>query len=152
MRFVSACLMVGFLPSAAAAAVPGEVSTCLKAAGPSYTLNNKIDPSYLKGDFDGDGQPDYAVVVSRGKQQGIAVCRTGAAAPILLGAGAAFNDMPNLDFTAWSLHPKSRRVPRGLGQKRPPVLTGDALLLEWESASAIVYWNGKRFVWYQQGD
>jgi len=64
----------------------------------------------------------------------------------------SFNDMKNLDFTAWQVHLKTSRGAQSLGAGRPPVLTGDGLLLEWESASAIVYWNGNRFVWYQQGD
>ncbi len=151
MRILS-FLAVGFLPVAAAPAVPVDVAACLHAAGPNYALSSKIAPSYLTADFDGDSKPDVAVVVNRGKQQGIAACLSGSPAPVILGAGAAFNDMPNLDFTAWRLHPKSRRVARGFGQGRPPVLQGDALYLEWESGSAVVYWNGKRFVWYQQGD
>ena len=34
-----------------------------------------------------------------------------------------------------------------------PHLRGDALLLgKSEAASALIYWNGKRYVWLQQGD
>jgi len=34
-----------------------------------------------------------------------------------------------------------------------PILIGDALLVEnMDSASAIVFWNGKEYQWYQQGD
>jgi hypothetical protein len=150
MRWVFT-LIAAALPTLAAP-VPAEVSACLKAAGRDYVISTKIAPSYLKADFDGDGHPDLAVVVNRRSEQGIVVCRSGAATPTLLGAGTAFNEMPNLDFTGWSLHPKNRRVARAYGQRRPPILAGDALLLEWESASAIVYWNGKRFAWYQQGD
>jgi len=60
--------------------------------------------------------------------------------------------MPDLNFTSWRVHSKSDRVERGVGERAPPKLLGDDLLLEWESASAIVYWNGRRFDWYQQGD
>jgi hypothetical protein len=150
MRILLVCLAARVFQCAAAG--PIEVATCLRAAGPSYVLTTKIAPSYLNADFDGDAKPDVAAVVSRGKQQGLAVCLSGAPAPVVLGAGVAFNDMKDLDFTAWRLHPKNQRVARGAGQSRPPMLKGDALYLEWESASAIVYWNGKRFVWYQQGD
>jgi hypothetical protein len=32
-------------------------------------------------------------------------------------------------------------------------LRGDALLVgKSEAASALIYWNGKRYVWLQQGD
>ena len=34
-----------------------------------------------------------------------------------------------------------------------PHLRGDALLVgRSEAASALIYWNGKRYVWFQQGD
>jgi hypothetical protein len=39
-----------------------------------------------------------------------------------------------------------------MGVGRPPALSGDAFVLEWESGSGIVYWNGTKFIWYQQGD
>jgi hypothetical protein len=61
--------------------------------------------------------------------------------------------MKDLNFNAWQVHTTARPVERGVKEGRPPVLLGDAILLEWEeSASAIVHWNGKQFVWYQQGD
>jgi hypothetical protein len=34
-----------------------------------------------------------------------------------------------------------------------PKLHGDALFVSKnETASALIYWNGKRYVWLQQGD
>jgi hypothetical protein len=39
------------------------------------------------------------------------------------------------------------------GETGVPLLCGDALLVEkTEAASALIYWNGKRYVWSQQGD
>ncbi len=130
----------------------GAAAACVAKTGPGYEASSKVEPRYLTGDFDGDGKADTAVVVTRGREQGVTVCPGGTGTPVVLGAGNAFNEMKNLDFTAWQVHGKKRRVARGMGAGRPPVLGGDALLLEWESASALVYWNGKRFVWYQQGD
>ena len=130
-----------------------DVSACLKKAGSGLRISAKLKPHVLRGDFDGDGTEDYAVAVTQGGDQGILICRSaGASTPIVLGAGSAFQEMRNLDFTSWSVHSRHRRIARGFEQGRPPVLRGDAILLEWESASAIVYWNGKRFSWYQQGD
>lgn len=61
--------------------------------------------------------------------------------------------MKDVNFSAWHIHAKTLPVEEGVEAGRPPVLLGDAILIEWEeSASAIVYWNGKQFVWYQQGD
>jgi len=117
-----------------------------------YEASRAVSPSHLEGDFDGDGKLDTAVVVTRRGEQGVVICRGNGMTPIVLGAGASFNAMRNLDFTGWRIHPKNRRAGRGAGAGRPPILSGDALLLEWESGSGIVYWNGARFVWYQQGD
>jgi hypothetical protein len=133
--------------------VPGEVTKCLKSLGSGYAISGKINPFYLRGDFDGDGRPDYAVLVRNGDQQGVMLCLSGTSKPTLLGAGAAFNKMKDLNFNAWQVHPKARRVERGVEESKPPALVGDAILLEWEeSASALVYRKGKRFIWYQQGD
>jgi len=133
--------------------VPHEVGRCMKSLGAEYEISGKINPFYLRGDFDGDSRPDHAVLIRRNNQQGVMICRVGSAKPIVLGAGTEFSQMKDLRFDAWQVHPRGRRVERGVGEGKPPVLLGDAILMEWEeSASALVYWNGKRFVWYQQGD
>jgi hypothetical protein len=44
-------------------------------------------------------------------------------------------------------------VQRGADGKPPPKLRGDALMvMKTEAASGLVYWDGKRYGWYQQGD
>jgi len=142
-------LVVLLLTTLAVFAAPAD---CLNLAAHGLTAGDKVTPQSLTGDFDGDGKPDQAAVVSRGHERGILVCLSSVHSPVVLGAGIAFNDMRNLDFSSWRLHKRGVRVARGAGQGRPPVLRGDALELEWESASAIVYWNGTKFIWYQQGD
>ena len=144
-------LLLACACSLSAAPSSQAISACIAKAGSGYVVSQKIDPTLLHGDFDGDGKPDFAVAVVRKTAQGVVVCRS-SGSPIVLGAGRAFNEMINLDFAGWRLHPKSIKVPRGAGAGTPPILKGDALLLEWESASAVVYWDGARFVWYQQGD
>ena len=133
--------------------VPEEVHRCIRALTHASTLSGRINPFYLRGDFFGDGKLAYAVLVRDGDQQGIMVCRSESAKPILFGAGIEFHGMKNLNFDAWQIHPKTRKVEQGVGEGAPPALLGDAILLEWEeSASALLHWDGKRFVWYQQGD
>jgi hypothetical protein len=45
------------------------------------------------------------------------------------------------------------RSRRGAGEAIVPRLHGEALLVgKSEAASALIYWNGKRYVWFQQGD
>ncbi len=53
---------------------------------------------------------------------------------------------------SWQVYPKSRVV-REAGEPGSPRVRGDALLVgKSEAASALIYWNGKRYVWLQQGD
>jgi hypothetical protein len=133
--------------------LPISVNHCVKMLGPSYTISTKVKPFYLRGDFDGDGKWDYAVLVRHSGQQGLVICRASSEKPILLGAGMSFHNMKDLNFNAWQTHSKAHPVEEGVEAGKPPILLGDAILIEWEeSASAIVYWNGKQFVWYQQGD
>jgi hypothetical protein len=59
----------------------------------------------------------------------------------------------NFDWMdVWHVYPKGP-VHRGAGEKTIPTLLGEALLVERsESASGLIYWNGTRYMWYQQGD
>jgi hypothetical protein len=44
-------------------------------------------------------------------------------------------------------------VARGAAETAVPRLHGEALLVgKNEAASALIYWNAKRYVWFQQGD
>jgi hypothetical protein len=72
----------------------------------------------------------------------------------LLGAGRPKPDGRD-DFAwmdAWQVYDRGP-VEQGVGEGKPPTLRGDALLVErTEAASALLWWNGKEFLWYQQGD
>lgn len=121
-----------------------------------YALVAHLNPFYIHGDFNGDGRTDTAVLVKdRGSgKKGIAILHAGAKSAVVLGAGRKFSNGGD-DFQwmdAWHLYPRGP-VERGADETAPPVLRGDALMvIKTESASALVYWNGKRYAWYQQGD
>lgn len=122
----------------------------------ALALSASINPCYLQGDFNGDQRLDSAVLVrekSSGKT-GIAVIDGASARVSLLGAGHELPDSGD-DFgwmDAWYVFPKSS-VGQGATDDAPPELRGDAIMaIKTESASGLIYWNGKRFAWYQQGD
>jgi len=125
----------------------------------SYSIDGTLNPFYLRGDFDGDGRPDYAVRIKskpRG-EVGIAVWLSSNKKISVLGAGSPFivsgQSSRNLDFlNVWKVYAK-RQVERGVDAGPPPHLIGEAILAgKRESASGLIYWNGKSFLWYQQGD
>lgn len=121
-----------------------------------YQLSAHINPFYLHGDFDGDGRSDTALLIkerSSGKN-GIAIYHGKSNRFSIVGAGQDWgngsDDFPGMD--AWHVF---YRGPVGIGAdgKVLPKLRGDALMvIKTESGSALIYWNGKRYAWYQQGD
>jgi len=76
---------MGFVGAVNAADMPDAIPACLAKTGSEYAVSRKVDPAYLKADLDGDGKPDFAVLVTRGGAQGVVVCRGSAASPIVLG-------------------------------------------------------------------
>jgi hypothetical protein len=118
-----------------------------------YELSFRVNPFHLRGDFNGDGTIDVAALVkqrSTGKV-GIAIINGAADKITILGAGTAIGNGGD-DFEwmdSWEIYSKNRMasgtsVPKG---------HGDAILVsKSEAASALIYWNGKRYVWLQQGD
>jgi hypothetical protein len=118
-----------------------------------YELFFRVKPFYLGGDFDADGKVDVAALVkqrSSGKL-GIAIIHGAPGKVTILGAGNAIgNGGDDFDWMdSWKVYSKGTAI----GGKSVPKLHGDALFVSKnEAASALIYWNGKRYVWLQQGD
>jgi hypothetical protein len=138
--------------------IPESAIQLFKSSGLDrlYEFSSHLKPSFLQGDFDGDGKPDIAVLVRQKKSRklGIAVCHSSTKKVLFVGAGTEMgNGGDNFDWMdTWSVTRKSAAAKK-LGKATAGVLKGDALHVEKsESASALVYWNGRRYVWYQMGD
>ncbi len=96
-------------------------------------LEGSINPFYLRGDFDGDGRPDYAVRIKSktGSELGIAIWLSSLHKFIVLGAGVPFRvsgtTVKSLDFlNTWQVF-SNRAVERGVESGPPPQLKGDAI-------------------------
>ena len=121
----------------------------------SYALSAHLNPYYVQGDFNGDARLDLAVlIVERGTgQHGIAMLHAGATHAIIIGAGQAVgNSGKDLNWLdSWSIY--SKDTPTRAAAHKPPLMKGDALFVQkLEAASGLIYWNGARYRWYQQGD
>lgn len=141
--------------------VPQDIllQTAAASFAQAYSISGRINPFYLRGDFDGDGKADYAILVVSNKDytKGIAIWLSSQKKFFVLGAGQSFkfSDSESADLAfidTWQVYGK-KPVDRGVGAGPPPRLIGEALLVgKSESASGLVYWNGKHFAWCQQGD
>ena len=138
--------------------VPDAIKNALTngSVGKKYELSFRINPSYLEGDFNTDGKMDTAVLVKErttGKL-GIAIVHGTTAKVTILGAGIGIGNGGD-DFEwmdSWQVYSKTHAA-NAAGRTSVPRLRGDALLVEKsEAASALIYWNGKKYVWFQRGD
>jgi hypothetical protein len=138
--------------------IPESVLKVFKSSGldRQFDFSSPLKPSFLSGDFDGDSKPDVAVLVKQKKSGkiGIAVCHSSNGKVLFIGAGTEVgNGGDNFDWMdSWSVTPKAS-AKKKVGRTGAGLLKGDALHVEKsESASALIFWNGRRYVWNQQGD
>lgn len=114
-----------------------------------------LAPGIQEADFDGDGKVDIAVLVREriSGKLGIVVVHRGTKQAFLIGAGTALSSGGD-DFSwmdSWRI--VTGPAEQGTTDEPPPRLRGAALWVEKDgSGSALVYWNGTRYAWYQQGD
>lgn len=157
---VSLFLALGPTGAACASAAPAPTRVSIPAwAGREfrrYALHDRfqfyreIEPAFYRGDFDGDGRVDCALLVREKSSDkvGLVILHRRGGTPFILGAGKAFGNGGD-DWAwlgEWRIVP-GETVPGGKGGGR------DALLVEKpESAGGIVYWDGTGYEWLQHGD
>ena len=123
-----------------------------------FTIYTKINPFYVAGDFNGDGRTDVAIWVTniRTKQRGIVIIHKDRSNSIaVLGAGTNTEgrgaDYEGLDW--WSTIPKGAVLNTTYESRRKVQLRGDAISIgRLESSSVAVYWDGKKYSYYQLSD
>jgi len=104
-----------------------------------YPFTYHVNPFYLRGDFNGDGKPDVAILVreAKTKKVGIAICHFGENKVYIVGAGKTYDDGRHDSFNwmdAWVVRP---------GRE------GKEVISTWrtESSGGVLSWNGKEYVW-----
>lgn len=116
------------------------------------------NPFYLRGDFDGDKKPDYALQVKvKSGDSGICIC-AGNGSIYLLGSGITggdkFSDMDRDNFLAlnWKVSTKQEMDELATWKCNVPdpfpKIENESIELFWrEGESAIIYWDGKQYKW-----
>lgn len=154
--FVSALLFTPVValaePASLAHQLPGWAFEAWNAfsASNGIGISGRVNPFMQRGDFDGDGKPDLALLVEAksNKKLGVLILHRNSK-PALLGAGVPFgnggDDFSWLDL--WSVEDK------GTIHGPPETLQGDGLILTKEgSASGLIYFEKGTYKWQQQGD
>jgi len=124
----------------------------------SYDLCGDLNPFYLRGDFDGDGIPDYAILVTNRstKQVGIAIVRSGAKKIELFGAGGinlqkgSVKDYVTMDV--WGVERKHKLEPNHWDKPIGRMMGEGIEVAKSESWAALIYWDGKQYRWFQISD
>ena len=123
----------------------------------TYKINRDLNPFYLRGDFDGDKKIDYALAIieSTTDKKGFLIYHPSNEKYFLVGAGKAIPDGYGDNYwmiDAWEVSDE-KIVEQGVTELKPLKLKGDAILVQkLESSSGLIYWDGKEYKWYQQGD
>lgn len=127
--------------------VPFAVAGCVSSQ-PDLVVSRRLNPFYVRGDFDGDGLPDHAVLVEQtgSHKQGVAFCLSSKPrAPLVVGAGTSValeggiraDDLG--DFDLWAV----RRI--------PSAKMDELYMAQAEAGSGTFRYVGGRMVWHQGG-
>jgi hypothetical protein len=115
-----------------------------------YEWYDRVNPFYQRGDFDGDGQVDLALLIRHKttRKVGIAFVHRASRAVHVVGAGTPLGNGGD-DFGWLGVW----RVDDGSALREVPGFRGEVLYVEKpESAGGLIYWDGTRYQWVQRGD
>jgi hypothetical protein len=115
---------------------------------PDAPLHN---PYFVRGDFDGDRNVDYAVIVEsrKSKREGLLVCfRNKETKAVLLGLDAK-NPPPFWLLMNWDVETKEEvsKITDADGKLIGITPKGESIVMKGEDWIGIVYWDGKAFRW-----
>jgi hypothetical protein len=120
-------------------------------------IEKKQNPFYLRGDFDGDNQPDYAVAVRDRKTRRLGVLIfTAKGKTFMLGANnpQKVSDFPNDDFVSsnWMVYTKQESAEvynpdTGVHIISFPPKGESIVMVHNEGATCLIYWDGEKFKW-----
>ena len=149
---------------------PGWVTDSLKSKGldKKYELNAYLKPGWLQDDFDGDGVPDFALLIAdkATHKKGILLVTGKARDYYVFGAGANFGNGGD-DFGwagKWYEYKKKTAYETQFDKKSGDILGGKQIKLAHpcisiasledgaEVSGGLIYWTGKKYRWVQQGE
>jgi hypothetical protein len=117
----------------------------------SYHLN----PFYLRGDFDADGKVDYASMIKNrihGKC-GIAICLSSKKQVFIIGAGKILGNGDDFIWIdIWMVSVRLSKYKSHWEDRELNMVAEGIMIDKSESSTAMIYWDGTEFKWYQISD
>ena len=133
-----------------------------------YELNAWLKPAYVQEDFNGDGQPDIAVLVIEKvtHKKGILLVHNHSSECYVFGAGTNFGDgSDNFAWAGkWYVYNKKTAFETRFDKKSGDVLGGKKVKLSHpcisiarvddgaEDSGGLIYWTGRKYRWIHQGE
>ena len=119
----------------------------------AYVFSDRLNPFYLRGDFNGDGLQDVASLIEevKTKRYGIAIFHSKEKNVIYIGAGNEFGN-GGLDFVWMDIWRVSeiKSIPSKIKKQKPLIIKGEAIHVEKKDiAKALIYWDGETYKWHQ---
>jgi hypothetical protein len=117
-----------------------------------YIISYHLNPFYLRGDFNGDGPNDVALLFRalESRRVGIAIFHAGLNQTFIVG-GDEDNLPDGVDLRkmeAWTIY-EHREVAPAATDERPPRLRGESIFVQRAGVeSGLLYWDGTGYRWY----
>lgn len=107
-----------------------------------YDISGRVNPFYLRADFDGDNRPDYAILISSraNNEEELAIVLSSQAHVVLI------PQKGNRPFDAWQV------VDRGTKLEEGPRLKNDGLVVQFGGPGFVLAWTGKKFDSFKWGE
>jgi len=131
--------------------IPTRIKTCMESqALKAYRIDSRVNPYYIRGDFDGDAKADFAVMIvgPNSTSSGLAICQ-GNGRHFILGAGSRpeFSHKKDDNFLSsdWEVLTLAEFRNQVYDKKAAANAKGEVILLSWEDGSSYIYWDGTAY-------
>lgn len=123
----------------------------------NFQVNRNLNPFYLRGDFDNDKKPDYAISIKKTNTEddGILMCFPHKSQSIILGfqnplTRSDGHKYHSFGVEAWLVEENGVVIRmHDDGSEESVKLLGEGIVIEWpERGSGLIYWDGEQFRWF----
>lgn len=135
--------------------VPEQVRRCLSAQKLRVSVDDSVNPFFIRGDIDGDTNADYVAAVKNSAtgQPGILICMSNgehtlfSAGSLAAPEGLVLSADQSLSAVGWTFVTRSEVRHRLKQLPAASQMRGEAVLLQYEGDRALIFRSGAKFKW-----